>query len=96
MKKETSVFDFSHNYEPVDILAKIKAKNQGLIKSATELLEEIIGNGFYVSLEVKEFVKKASGEWGLVQLNHDVTSTGKRGRQNMPGVGWWLQGNLQL
>ena len=40
----------------------IKAKNQGLIKSATELLEEIIGNGFYVSLEVKEFVKKASGE----------------------------------
>lgn len=29
MKKETSVFDFNHNYEPADILAKVKAKNQG-------------------------------------------------------------------
>lgn len=29
MKKETAVFDFNHNYEPADILAKIKEKNKG-------------------------------------------------------------------
>ncbi len=29
MKKETSVFDFGHNYEPADILAQVKAKNKG-------------------------------------------------------------------
>lgn len=29
MKKETSIFDFSRNYEPADILAKVKAKNKG-------------------------------------------------------------------
>lgn len=29
MKKETSVFDFGRNYEPADILAKVKAKNSG-------------------------------------------------------------------
>ena len=29
MKKETTVFDFSHNYEPADILVKVKAKNKG-------------------------------------------------------------------
>ena len=29
MKKETTVFDFRHNYEPADILKQIKAKNQG-------------------------------------------------------------------
>lgn len=28
MKKENTVFDFKHNYEPDDILPKIKAKNQ--------------------------------------------------------------------
>ncbi|MBS7401243.1 MAG: isoleucine--tRNA ligase [Eubacteriales bacterium] len=29
MKKENTVFDFGHNYEPADILAKVKAKNKG-------------------------------------------------------------------
>ncbi len=29
MKKETSVFDFGHNYEPADILERIKNKNKG-------------------------------------------------------------------
>ncbi len=29
MKKETSVFDFSRNYEPADVLTKVKAKNAG-------------------------------------------------------------------
>ena len=29
MKKETSVFDFGHNYEPADILERVKAKNKG-------------------------------------------------------------------
>ena len=29
MKKETTVFDFSRNYEPADILARIKQKNKG-------------------------------------------------------------------
>ena len=29
MKKETTVFDFGHNYEPVDILERVKAKNKG-------------------------------------------------------------------
>ena len=29
MKKETSVFDFSRNYEPADILERIKQKNKG-------------------------------------------------------------------
>lgn len=29
MKKETTVFDFKHNYEPSDILARVKAQNQG-------------------------------------------------------------------
>ncbi len=29
MKKETSVFNFNRNYEPADILAKVKEKNRG-------------------------------------------------------------------
>ena len=29
MKKETTVFDFSRNYEPADILKRIKEKNKG-------------------------------------------------------------------
>lgn len=32
MKKEKNVFDFKHNYEPEDILTRIKAKNHGQAK----------------------------------------------------------------